>query len=341
MLHITMLDLNDKTILVTGGCGFIGSNFIEYVDSKFKNLKIVNIDKWGVGHRKISPCGLKNAKHYDQIIMDMCKFDNDGHWLNKTKLDNYNFDYVFHFAAESHVDRSIQSPKDFIYNNVQSTSALLSYLMHKSFKNPIICISTDEVYGHLGLSDPPFLETNMLSPRSPYAASKAASDLIALSFVSTYVLDVRVTRCCNNFGNHQHDEKFIPTIIRNLINGNKIPVYGNGQNVREWIHVDQHNDYLLTVVEKGESGKIYNIGSGFELSNLDLIKLILQTPHFKHLKFEDVVQYVEDRKGHDFRYAIDSTHELKSESKYDQLQLFEKTVDFYVDKYKVSTTVSA
>jgi dTDP-glucose 4,6-dehydratase len=336
-----MLDLNDKTILVTGGCGFIGSNFIEYVDSKFKNLKIINVDKWGVGHRKINPCKLKNAKLYDQIIMDMCKFDNEGHWLNKTKLDKCQFDYVFHFAAESHVDRSISSPKDFIYNNVQSTSALLSYLLHHDFKNPVICVSTDEVYGHLGMDDPPFVENTLLSPRSPYAASKAASDLIALSFASTYGLDVRVTRCCNNFGNHQHDEKFIPTIIRSLINGEKIPVYGNGQNVREWIHVDQHNEYLLNVVEKGKTGGIYNIGSGFELNNLDLIKLILSTKPFAHLKFEDVVSFVEDRKGHDFRYAITSLNNLNPDATYDQQQLFEKTVDFYVDKYSNPDTIES
>lgn len=336
-----MLDLNNKTILVTGGCGFIGSNFIEYVDSKFKNLKIVNIDKWGVGHRKLNLCKLQNAKDYDQVIMDMCVIDDEGHWLNKTKLEKYKFDYVFHFAAESHVDRSISSPKDFIYNNVQSTSALLSYFMHHNFKNPIICISTDEVYGHLHIDDDPFLESTKLAPRSPYAASKAASDLIALSFHSTYGLDVRVTRCCNNFGNHQHDEKFIPTIIRSLVNGKKIPVYGNGSNIREWIHVDQHNDYLLAVTEQGQSGGIYNIGSGVELSNVDLIKCVLRTPHFKHLKFNDVVEYVEDRKGHDFRYAIASNFKFDGLQPFDHDTQFAKTVDFFVDKYSKLNTVDA
>lgn len=323
-------DLSNKNILVTGGLGFIGSNFIQKIWENSEEVEIVNFDKEGHG------------SSHDNIRI---KSDDFGYqWWNVDliheieEIDFYygfKFDYIFHFAAESHVDRSIDGPVPFIHNNVMSTVRLLEAVRKYSPESSVIIVSTDEVFGHLGMDDDPFTEDSNLAPRSPYSASKASSDLIALAYHETYGLDVRVTRCCNNFGPNQYDEKFIPTVIRSLAQDKKIPVYGNGKNVREWIHVDDHNKQLLEVAKYGESGKTYNIGSGVELSNLQLISRILDIvdPDCDK-RLEDVIEFVEDRKGHDFRYAIKRSELLKDIPLKDFDKSLEETVNFYLKKYE-------
>jgi dTDP-glucose 4,6-dehydratase len=340
--------------LVTGGNGFIGSNFIEYVDSNFKDVKIYNSDKMGVGSRsldhllKITP-GSQNdiGKFY---VMHLQETHNGNTYYATTSLGlkingNYGFDirgrerpktidYVFHFAAESHVDRSITGPRGFIDNNVTATSDLLEFIRTEYKDAIVICISTDEVYGHLHENDPPFTEDSHLNPRSPYSASKAASDLVALSYFHTFGLDVRVTRCCNNYGPHQADEKLIPTVLRKLFNNEKIPVYGTGMNIREWIHVDDHNKAVLEIADVGEPGGVYNIGSGLELTNLELIGEILEIVDPEN-ELGLPVEFVEDRKGHDFRYAIDSVRWTNNLDQIPFKEGLKQTVDFYRKKYEI------
>ena len=334
VLNVGMLNLNHKNILITGGNGFIGSNFIEYINKHYTYVNIINIDKQGVGWREIRSIKFINHNTYTEIVRSVCDIDNIGGYI-----DTIDYDYVFHFAAESHVDRSITNPSSFVYNNSYGTAVLLEYLLKKKSNARIICISTDEVYGHLHLDDPAFTEDTPLNPRSPYSSSKAASDLIALSFQSTFGIDIIVTRCCNNFGPHQNDEKFIPTIIKNVVNGKKIPVYGQGTNIREWIHVDDHNKSILEIAESGESGKVYNIGSGVEKTNLELIREIIDILHpDATVDSNSFIEFVEDRKGHDFRYAIDTVNYTRAFEPMDFSYALKATVEFYKNKFTPSTS---
>jgi dTDP-glucose 4,6-dehydratase len=333
-----MIDLNGKTLLVTGGRGFIGSNFVEYIIDNYNNVSIINVDKLGIGSREIYPD--EDTIPIEFIDIDNCKYQFiNVDLINKGELDyitnKYKFDYIFHFAAESHVDRSINNPTHFITNNAIGTANLMQSILENQKHNPrIINISTDEVYGHLNLSDEPFTEESILNPRSPYAASKAASDLISLSYHHTFGLDVMVTRCCNNYGENQYDEKFIPTILRKLVNKEKIPVYGEGSNIREWIYVKDHNKYVLEVADRGVSGGIYNIGTGVELTNLQLIqKVIDKFDDCGTLKLSDAIEFVQDRKGHDFRYAIESKSFQFSTPLEDFDDALTRTVNFYKRKY--------
>jgi len=330
-----MIDLNGKSVLITGGCGFIGSNFIEYINDNYKKVDIFNIDKWGIGHRKLTSSVLSKYNNYREIHMDICELDCNKSFFYNGILNKTKFDYVFHFAAESHVDRSINDPTSFITSNVVGTSKLLEFMKNNNPDARIICISTDEVYGQLPANEGVFLESTPLNPRSPYSASKAASDLLALAFNQTFGMDILVTRCCNNFGPNQDDEKFIPTILKSLLNDKKIPVYGKGENVREWIFVEDHNKCILEIAERGESGQVYNVSSpeAFEYSNLDLIKKILDILYNGDKKIEDAIEFVEDRKGHDFRYAIASEKmTYKSEfKKFDDA--LKETVEFYKKKF--------
>ena len=314
-----MIDLNNKNILITGGAGFIGSNFIELIDELYKNLTIVNLDKMGVGSRVIDDQDFR-CRYYGY------KVDISG-YRSFDLFKNMNFDYIFHFAAESHVDRSISNPSSFVENNIMGTTNLLEYIRQYQPKARLINISTDECYGHLELGEPPFTEDSPLRPRSPYSASKTASDLIVNSYVETFGIDAITTRCCNNFGKHQADEKFIPTVIRHLVNNEPIPVYGTGKNIREWIYVEDHNRSLLEIAEIGEAGKVYNIGSGIELTNLEVIGQIA-----KNIGITPQIEFVEDRKGHDFRYAISSKNYSR---KFDLKTISgaHTTLKFYENKY--------
>lgn len=323
-----MVDLNNKNILLTGCCGFIGSNFIEYIDKNYKKMFIVNVDKWGVGHRKMSTHFFQNENRYEEIPFDLCNLDPDSDFFWNGHINKTKFDYVFHFAAESHVDRSISGPQAFIYNNVMGITKLLEMVRLKQPQARVINVSTDEVYGHLDIDEDPFTENSNLNPRSPYSASKASADLIAKAYSETFGLDIITTRCCNNFGAHQHDEKFLPTVIRNILADKPIPVYGAGDNIREWIHVDDHNKCILEFAEKGKSGDIYNIGSGKELTNLDMIYIIGSI-----LKREPKIKHVEDRKGHDFRYALTSIYFKRDFELQDLTEALTKTIEFYAGKY--------
>lgn len=311
-----------KNILVTGGYGFIGGNFIRFLRDNFPQHKIICIDKDGYASNKEYVKGLCD-REYKVDIKDSLQLEN-------IFLTNDKFDYIFHFAAESHVDNSIASPKVFIESNVLGTQNMIEcFRKINNNYGRFIHISTDEVYGHLGFDDPAFVEGTPIAPRSPYAASKASSDLLCLSYINTFNSNISITRCCNNYGPNQHSEKFIPTIIKALKAGKKVPVYGEGMNVREWVHVHDHNLAVWAVATKGKNG-VYNIGSGIEISNIELVDKIC-TILGKDL--DESVRFVEDRLGHDFRYSIDCS-KIREELFYEPLYTdFDEQLKLLVDCY--------
>tara|TARA_R100001129_G_C5322609_1_gene247997 strand:- start:3406 stop:4386 length:981 start_codon:yes stop_codon:yes gene_type:complete len=322
-----------NTYVVTGGCGFIGSYVMEEL-LKLPNVRrIYQIDKMGIGSSK------------DNIISDPkvenhC-FDlaNDNHWRlhMASPLDfiHEKIDYIIHLAAESHVDRSIESPLSFIDSNVRGTANVLE--LAKKHKSRMVHVSTDEVYGHLLLEDKPFLESNPLKPRSPYAASKASSDLIVQSYVTTYGVDATITRCCNNYGPRQHEEKLIPTVIKSIVEGKKIPVYGKGDNVREWIHAQDHAKAIIEVAHKSNSNDIYNIEGSRSVNNLDVVNEIISTVEERHPQYsrdDGYIEFVEDRLGHDFRYDLNTIHQKLDSVKNQRKFSLEDTVDYYVNLHQ-------
>jgi len=313
---------NSKNILVTGGYGFIGGNFIRFLRDNFPQHKITCIDKDGYASNKDYIEGLCD-KEYKLDISKSLELEN-------VFLTNDKFDYIFHFAAESHVDNSISGPKVFIESNVLGTQNMIEcFRKINNNYGRFIHISTDEVYGHLGFDDPAFVESTPIAPRSPYAASKASSDLLCLSYINTFNSNISITRCCNNYGPNQHSEKFIPTIIKALKAGKKVPVYGEGMNMREWVHVHDHNLAVWAVATKGKNG-VYNIGSGIEMSNIELVDKIC-TILGKDL--DESVRFVEDRLGHDFRYSIDYS-KIREELFYEPLYTdFDEQLKLLVDCY--------
>tara|TARA_R110002167_G_scaffold320459_1_gene526285 strand:- start:496 stop:1431 length:936 start_codon:yes stop_codon:yes gene_type:complete len=279
-------------ILVTGGCGFIGSAFMKVMLDNPK-MEIINIDK-------ISYCANKNVceqykERYELIEGDI----NNVFELLKNRENE--IDYIYHFAAESHVDNSISGPYPFIHSNITGTFNMLEYA--KKYDKPILIVSTDEVYGSLSTYSPPSTEEDLLKPSSVYSSSKASADLLALSYFRTFGTKTMITRCCNNYGANQYKEKFIPTILNSLKNNKKIPVYGDGKNTREWINVLDHCEAVWEVSQKGHFGEIYNIGSGYERSNIDLVRKVVNLWGAD----DSSINFVEDRKGHDIRYRIDSS----------------------------------
>jgi len=309
-------------LLVTGGAGFIGSNFVRRLltDSTSSIAKIIVLDK------------LTYAGTFENLeaFQDDMRFQFIHGDINNQTLVEHLFekvDAVVHFAAESHVDRSILEAAPFIETNVLGTASLLETL-RKFPEIKFLHVSTDEVYG--SINEGSWNEEFPISPNSPYAASKASSDLLALAYQRTYGLDILVSRCCNNYGPNQFPEKLIPLFITNLIQGRKVPVYGDGKNIREWIHVDDHCDAINLILSKGESGQIYNIGSSFELSNLEITNLILETFN----RGEDSIEYVSDRPGHDYRYSLDyskAKSKLGYSPKIDFINGLRKTVDWYLE----------
>ena len=295
-----------KTILVTGAAGFIGSNFINEIAAKQNDYRFIILDAltYAGDLKRIEPA-LKKGKiefvHGD--IRDAKKV--------QSLFDENQMDGVIHFAAESHVDRSIENPNVFVETNVLGTmnllnSSLKSFEKKKDFK--FLHVSTDEVYGSLKEGDPAFTEGHLLKPNSPYSASKASSDLLVNSYFKTFGLPTMITRCSNNYGPFQNQEKLIPLMIYRAMNDEKLPVYGNGKNIREWIHVFDHNEALWAVFEKGRKGEVYNIGSGQEARNIEIVEFILNELD----KPKSLIGYVEDRLGHDFRYAI-NPHKIETE----------------------------
>lgn len=303
---------------VTGGAGFIGSNYVEHLFEDVKELTGVTIyDSFTYAGNPRNFEKYSTDPRLNVINGDICDFDK----LLKA-LDSH--DYVVHFAAESHVDRSIDDASAFIKTNVLGTYNVLEAAKENNVKT-MIHVSTDEVYGSLpeGSAD----ETHNLEPNSPYAASKAASDLLARSYFVTHGLDVRTTRCCNNYGRYQFPEKVIPVFVNKLNAGEKLPIYGDGRNVREWIHVSDHARAIQIVLEKGEPGKIYNIGTGSHLSNNDLATEIINVMGLN----DNMKSYVADRQGHDFRYSVDSrkVEALGFERKVDFKDGLKATIDWY------------
>lgn len=279
-------------ILVTGGCGFIGSNFVRYMLKKYPHYKIVNLDKLTYCGCRENLTGIEKDKRYSFIKGDIC---------DKKLVDKIakGCGAIINFAAESHVDRSIKDASCFVRTNVQGIHVLLDAA--KKYKlDKFVHISTDEVYGSIKKGS--FKETSLLHPNSPYAASKAAGDHLALAYYSTFKVPVIVTRSSNNFGPYQFPEKIIPLFITNLLENKKVPLYGDGLNVRDWLYVLDNCKAIDIVLHKGKIGEIYNIGGGFEAPNIKLACLIL-----KYLnKPKKMIKYVSDRLGHDRRYSLDS-----------------------------------
>ena len=310
--------MKKKNYLVTGAAGFIGSHVVDQILLRDDVLKVYVVDFLGHGSNIDN---LSDDPRVELIVQDLCNLS----W--KDKLPK--IDYILHLAAESHVDRSITDPLAFIRSNVIGTTNVLELAKEDGAR--MVHVSTDEVYGHLGFNDDPFTEETNLAPRSPYSSSKASSDLIALSYATTFKVDVSVTRCCNNYGPRQDDEKLIPTVIKKIVNGEKVPVYGDGKNVREWIHVEDHAKAILEVLEKGKPGEVFNIPGSEEMNNLDIIRRILSDIISPEAKLDDYIEFVEDRAGHDLRYSLSSKKYLKS-VKYQRRFTLADTVEFFVNK---------
>lgn len=312
-----------KKILVTGGAGFIGSNFIKYILNKYDNYKVINLDLLTYAGNLENLNDIKSNSNYEFIKGDIC----DSKLVDSIVLNEIN--YIINFAAESHVDRSIEDPSIFVKTNVMGTQVLLDAAKKYSIEK-YIQISTDEVYGTLGEAGY-FTEETPLAPNSPYSASKAGADLLVRAYHETFNLPINITRCSNNYGPNQHKEKLIPKIITNALENKKIPIYGDGQNVREWLYVEDHCSAIDAVLHKGKLGEIYNIGSNTELKNIDLVKMILD----KLGKDYDLIEFVKDRLGHDRRYAIESNKiqsHLHWNSNIDFQKGIMKTVDWYLCK---------
>jgi len=307
-------------LLVTGGLGFIGSNLIRYLLGKYKDIVIINLDKMGIGSNINNLKDVERNEKYSLIKGSLLDFD-----LVSSLIKNV--DAVINLAAETHVDRSIANPRIFLENNTIGTFNLLEAARIYNPKLRIIQVSTDEVYSDILIGS--YKEEDRLKPSSPYSASKAAADMLCLAYHRTYNLDIVITRCTNNFGPYQFPEKLIPkTIIRASL-GMKIPIYGSGKNIRDWIYVLDHCEALEIILEKGRAGEIYNISSGNEEDNLTLVKKILKIMG----KNEDLIEFVEDRPGHDVRYSLDSSkirRELQWKPKYTLEDALKKTVEWYL-----------
>ena len=306
-------------LLITGGSGFIGSNFIRHMLEKYPNCKIFNLDKLTYAGNPDNLKDIENNPKYSFVRGDIC----DPAVVDKVMQ---NVDHVVHFAAESHVDRSIEDGSVFVRTNVLGTYTLLESAMKHGIMK-FIHVSTDEVYG--SIKEGSFKETDMLTPSSPYSSSKAGSDLIAQSYYITYKLPVIITRCTNNFGSYQYPEKLIPLFITNLLENRNVPVYGTGKNVRDWIYVPDHCRAIDFVLHNGSIGEIYNIGGGVEKTNLEITWKILAMLS----KDRSMVEYVKDRPGHDLRYSLDCSklRELGWRPEYNFDEALAKTIKWYVE----------
>jgi dTDP-glucose 4,6-dehydratase len=307
-----------ENILVTGGAGFIGSNFIHYLFKEHSDYRIVNLDKLTYAGNLENLKGVDNNPNYHFVKGDIANTE-----LVEYIFNTFSPNYVINFAAESHVDRSIEGPEIFIKSNVYGTQVILDVAKEFWLKNNMLDsarflqISTDEVYGSLPLKSPDkFTEESPLKPNSPYSASKASADLLVRTYYVTYGMPVLITRSSNNFGPRQYPEKFIPLMITNALQGKPLPVYGDGLNVRDWIYVEDNCRGIDLVLHKGEIGEIYNIGGGNEWRNIDLVNLICEilgeVTGKPVIKYKKLITFVKDRPGHDRRYAL-SIEKIKRE----------------------------
>jgi len=310
-----------KNILITGGAGFIGSNFVRHILQVEPQVRIVNLDALTYAGSLENLKNLPDPERHTFVHGDIC----DRNLVNDL-IHTHQIDTVVHFAAESHVDRSILGPEQFVKTNIVGTFTLLEAVRQYWLTEKAILledvrfhhISTDEVYGTLGPDDPAFTETTSYAPNSPYAASKAASDHLVRSFHHTYGLPITITNCSNNYGPYQFPEKLIPLMIMNALDGHPLPIYGDGQQVRDWLYVEDHCEAIRTVLLNGISGETYNIGGNNQPTNLTVVKTICEVldecqSRSTVIPHESLIQYVTDRPGHDRRYAMDTTkidHEL-------------------------------
>ena len=309
-------------VLITGGAGFIGSNFVRYLLRERGDARIVNFDKLTYAGNLENLSDIQHEGRYTFVRGDIC---------DRASLDaafrDFAIDTVVHFAAESHVDRSILGASVFIQTNVAGTQVLLDAAKECGIER-FLHVSTDEVYGSLG-AEGRFSETTPLHPNSPYAASKAGSDLLAMAYHHTFGVPVVLTRCSNNYGPYQFPEKLIPLMMINALHGKPLPVYGDGMQVRDWLHVDDHCAAIACVLNNGRVGEVYNIGGNNEWKNIDIVRLLLRTMG----KPESLITYVKDRPGHDRRYAIDAG-KIKAELGWEPAITFEQglpgTIDWYL-----------
>lgn len=325
-----------ETFLITGGAGFIGSNFIKFLFGKRDDIKVVNVDKLTYAGNLDNLETFKENRNHVFVKEDICIKKNVGRIFHQ-----YRPDYVINFAAETHVDRSINDSEDFVRTNVLGTQLLLDLSLRYDIKR-YIQISTDEVYGS-GEPVGYFTEDSPTKPGNPYAASKAAADMLALSFYNTYKLPVIVTRCTNNYGPGQHSEKLIPLIIKHCLEGVKIPMYGDGRNIRDWIHVYDHCEAVYKILQKGDAGQIYNISAYNEKENIEVARMVINEMgvllhtggNRRNMIGTELIEFVEDRKGHDRRYAV-SSEKLRNSLGWRPLQDFgqslQRTIKWYVDK---------
>jgi dTDP-glucose 4,6-dehydratase len=306
---------------VTGGAGFIGSHFVRMLLNQTSSevSKVTVCDKFTYSGNENNLIGAAEDQRFSLIRGDIC----DMEMMRKVLASH---DVVVHFAAESHVDRSIQSANPFIVTNVLGTQTLLEASRQNGIST-FVHVSTDEVYGSIDAGS--WTEDQPLLPNSPYSASKASSDLVARAFHKTYGMDIRITRCSNNFGTHQYPEKMIPLFITNLIDDKKVPLYGDGLNVRDWLHVEDHCQGIFLVAQKGRSGEIYNIGGGTELTNLELTEQILNLFN----KSRNDIEIVPDRLGHDRRYSVDWT-KINRELGYTPKHSIQDSLPSLVDWYQ-------
>ena len=308
-------------MLITGGAGFIGSNFIRYILDKYPDYEIMNLDSLTYCGNLDNLADIKDNPNYTFFKGDIT----DKELVFKIIED---MDYVLNFAAESHVDRSIENPEIFIKSNIIGTQVLLDAARKYNIKK-YLQVSTDEVYGSLGKTGY-FKEDTPLAANSPYSASKAGADLMVRAYNKTFDLPVNITRCSNNYGPYQFPEKLIPLMISNALEDKPLPVYGDGKNIRDWLHVYDHCTAIDLVLHKGKVGEVYNIGGNNEKMNIDIVKLILKNL----FKGESLIEYVKDRAGHDRRYAIDSSKiqkELGWEPKYNFETGIAETIQWYID----------
>ena len=327
-----------KTYLITGGCGFIGSNFVRFILEREPEATIINLDKLTYAGNIHNLDGISNSR-YHFVHGDICDSE-----LVAKLFNDHQFDGVVHFAAESHVDRSIDGPAEFVQTNIVGTLNLLEqsreYLNKEEKSNfRFLHVSTDEVYGTLG-DKGKFFESTPYDPSSPYSASKAGSDHLARAWHRTYGLPVLVTNCSNNYGSYQFPEKLIPLMIINCLHRKPLPVYGKGENVRDWLFVTDHCEAIHTVLTSGQVGETYNIGGNNEIKNIDVVLTICSlldemSPREDGSKYSKLITYVQDRPGHDFRYAIDAT-KINQELGWSPKESFEtgiqKTINWYLNK---------
>lgn len=352
--------MGNNSFIVTGGLGFIGSNLVNYLYDKFTHHDIIILDKltYAASLRNIRPdvassgrvhpitCDLASTYLHGNELHPGFSTDHDtneppvrsvGRAVNYKRIFDRGIDTVFHLAAESHVDNSISGPGIFVDANITGTLNLLEQC-RKHDIGRFVYVSTDEVYGSLNPEDDPFEETLSMAPNNTYSASKASAEMLVRAYNKTHSMDTVVTRCCNNYGPRQHPEKLVPKTITNILNGKKVPVYGQGENVREWIHVMDHCAAIVATALHGKSGEIYNIGSGVEVSNIKLVNQIISLLG-KHP--ENIIEFVDDRKGHDLRYSINYDKiqkEIGWSPVYDNLHTFfnlglRDTIDWYATEH--------